>query len=493
MNVNKQNFLIRISEIACFFFGIGCFFSTALRNICSGICFVCIFILLYSNESFRHLFCAIFRKNMYIWVCLFFGFLAFIGIFYSHSKFNPAWSIFLKYSRLAFYPIFLIPFFYSFTRAYKFCFQGLVCGIVFLSICCYIENRHGTPFRPMNPIFSSAAISMLSMYFFIKALLEKSKQNSLLHFFGWCIGVIYLFALNTQRTGVFMLLAAHFLFAVFLGISLIKTKSIFLISWIGCFVAFGGYIWGTKHGHYKERIKQFDQQVLSLLFISTNPENLVKDSKLKSMRNNKAITTPIENVESNKLIITPIEKKVIPLSANNYILKLEKVCSTLCPKRTRFLKFGWIFFKEKPLFGHGTASWVRLYIDHQKSKGFLEGEGAEEQTCSKIEQTCGNPGDELPNLVNWSFHPHNDLVNIAVQWGAFGLLIVGLWLFIPIYIAYIHDFYFLDKCLVWTWSIMLIFAGLCDLMLVNSMPRDFYLFSFSALFANACFKKKIYG
>jgi hypothetical protein len=41
---------------------------------------------------------------------------------------------------------------------------------------------------------------------------------------------------------------------------------------------------GTKHGHYKERIKQFDQQVLSFAFYKYQPRKLSKDSKLKSMR-----------------------------------------------------------------------------------------------------------------------------------------------------------------------------------------------------------------
>lgn len=77
--------------------------------------------------------------------------------------------------------------------------------------------------------------------------------------------------------------------------------------------------------------------------------------------------------------------------------------------RLEFWKKSWQFFAEAPVFGHGTGSTRGLF--EKASSGYVDG--------SKVlasAQVIGNP--------------HNQTLNVAVQWGVVGIIVLyGMWLY----------------------------------------------------------------
>jgi O-antigen ligase len=136
-----------------------------------------------------------------------------------------------------------------------------------------------------------------------------------------------------------------------------------------------------------------------------------------------------------------------------------KIIHLLCPERAKLLTQGGIFFRESPIWGHGTGSWASLIIRHNEF--YLE-----------------------PDLQSHIPNPHNEWTHVATQWGTVGVLITVFWMIMPLGIALQMGFDFKHKISLLCLTVGLLLGGMSDTVLLFSVTRDFYTFTLSAVLAS---------
>jgi hypothetical protein len=95
----------------------------------------------------------------------------------------------------------------------------------------------------------------------------------------------------------------------------------------------------------------------------------------------------------------------VELFSTDYRLYTEQNAATSMGLRFEFWKKSLRFFAEAPLLGHGTGS----------TKGLFE------------QAAVGPAGAASAEVIG---NPHNQTLNVAVQWGALGVLILyAMWFF----------------------------------------------------------------
>jgi O-antigen ligase len=103
-------------------------------------------------------------------------------------------------------------------------------------------------------------------------------------------------------------------------------------------------------------------------------------------------------------VASPQLRTTVGTFERDYRLYKEQNIPTSMGLRIEFWRKSLQFFAEAPLFGHGTGS----------TRGLFE-QAATGDTYSATSQVIGNP--------------HNQTLNVAIQWGALGIVVLyGIWL-----------------------------------------------------------------